>query len=133
MPTMRLVAPSSGMMAKAKVNSKTNPDRLIIKAIKNKFVIFTDSVTANKHGLLEFAVSDNKLTSKVQRWNTPDTPQLESIKLLGVTFNVNEVTVNRQPATMTYEPNNVNIFPVLSNVCLARMPFLIFKSFSRSS
>lgn len=68
-----------------------------------------DSVSGNKHGLLEFTVSDNKFTSSVQRWETDDTPQLESIKLLGVNIEVNEVTVNGQSAEISREPNNVSI------------------------
>lgn len=68
----------------------------------------TDSITNNKYGLLEFSVADNKLTSKVSRWDAPDTPQLESIKLLGVKFDVDEILVNGQAATFSHEPNNVS-------------------------
>lgn len=80
--------------------------------LSTHFVILfvtVDSVSGNKHGLLEFTASDNKFTSSVQRWETDDTPQLESIKLLGVNIEVNEVTVNGQSAEISREPNNVSI------------------------
>ena len=80
--------------------------------LSTHFVILfvtVDSVSGNKHGLLEFTASDSKFTSSVQRWETDDTPQLESIKLLGVNIEVNEVTVNGQSAEISREPNNVSI------------------------
>ena len=64
------------------------------------------TIENNTYGLVNIVVSNKKLTASAEVWNSPETPNLRNIVILGEADTVSQVTVNGQQAQFEVDSQN---------------------------
>lgn len=94
-----------------------------IKSISpiNKLNFLSDPIENDQYGLLLFSASENSFESSVEHWTTGDVPNIEGIKILGVTSSVTSVTVEGQ-SSVGYVWDGIVSNPSITPTPLNRHP-----------